>query len=409
MKIPKKILMVSFHFPPIAESSGYLRAFKFSKFLPQYNIIPTVLTIRPKAYTAMDKNNYLLLNQLSKDVSISRAYGFDNSKTFSFKGKYLGLFTIPDRWSSWIPFAIFKGWKLHKKNTFDGIWATYPISSSLIIGWVLASLLKKPLYIDLRDPVWEEETWQGTLKQKALKWLEFKVISKAKNVIFTSPGTIKKYKERYERYLQSKFVLIANGFDEDDFQNLPQIIKPKKALFLHSGLLPKYERDPAHFFQAIAELKQESLLNSSEVVFRLRATGENNKYKQLVSNLGIDDLVEIAEQKEYKYAISEMFTADVLMVFQHRTCDWQTPAKLFEYFRVGKPLLLLTGSNSDTLKLAKRSGSQYCTSEIDNVNEIKQAIASCLTNKETPLNTDNYSRYSRKEGAKSLALLIKEN
>ena len=377
------LLMVSFHFPPISQSSGYLRALKFAKYLPEYNVEPTILTVNLRAYKLIDLENSKLLNQLDNNIEIHKAQCWDSSKHFAIFGKYFSWLAMPDKWVSWIPFGIIKGWQLNKKKKFDALWVTYPISSALFIGYFLAKLTKKILYVDLRDPVWEEETWDNTTQQKILRWIENKIIYQAEKIIFTSPGTIEKYKNRYSESVHAKFVLITNGYDEDDFQELLTLPKPAKKVFLHSGLLPKYERDPSCFFQAILELKNEGILNGDDILFRFRATGHDETYHKLIRKLNIADLVELAERKDYKYALSEMYTADVLMIFQHRTCDWQIPAKLFEYFRVQKPLLVLAGKNSDTLAVLKTSKATYFQSEIDDIANIKIAIKDILTNNKT--------------------------
>lgn len=402
-----KLLMISFHFPPISQSSGYLRALKFAKYLPTHAIEPTVLTINEKAYTAIDEKNLQLLDQLDKRINIYRASGFDSSKTLSFRGKYFSWLALPDNWVSWIPCAVLKALRLHKTQNFDAIWVTYPISSALFIGLFIAKLTGLPIYTDLRDPVWEEETWQNSWRHKMLAWVEKKLIINSKKVFFTATGTIEKYKLRYPQLDHEKFQLIANGFDEDDFVNLaPSTKNETRKVFLHSGLLPQYERDPSTFFNAIKALKNEGLLSKSSVVFRFRATGETAKYQQLVKQMNIDDLVEITERVSYQEALQEMSNADYLMIFQHRTCNWQVPAKLFEYIRLQRPMLLLAGKQSDTVALAQQAQCAYLDAEIDNVTAIKQAINACLADKFPSVDSSKISQFSRHHGAEKLAKVI---
>jgi glycosyltransferase involved in cell wall biosynthesis len=408
MKKPLSLLMITYHFPPISASSGYLRALKFAKYLPDFDIRPSILTVKTTAYETVDNKNYDLLDELNKNINVHQTFALDSSRHLSFKGKFLSWTAIPDRWVSWIPLAVIKGYLLNRKENFDALWVTFPISSALFIGYFLSKLIKKPIYVDLRDPAWEEETWKNTLQQKTVKWIEKKIIYQAEKIFFTSPGTIKKYQSRYSLDLHSKFILLPNGFDEDDFNNLPYKNKKNnnKTLFLHSGLLPIYERDPSFFFEAIKQLKQEEQVNSCNLLFRLRATGENYRYQEQVIKLGIDDLVEIADRTNYRDSLAEMFSANYLMIFQRKTCDWQTPAKLFEYFRVNKPLLLLAGENSDTHKITKLSNSTYAQADLDNIDEIKTAIKNILT---TPLHNpkNNYESYSRKRLTEKLANHLK--
>ncbi|MBC3765764.1 hypothetical protein [Neptunicella marina] len=382
-----------------------MRILKFAKYLPDYQVRPVVLTINPDAYEHVDAANEALIKQLQQDIPIVRTKGWDARKLLSYKGKYFSACAIPDPWASWIPGTIIKAVRLVKRYSIQCIWATYPIVSSLVVGYMASRITHKPLLVDLRDPVWEEETWDNSLKLKIVRWIEKKVLSHAATIIFTSPGTIEKYQRRYPENLHHKFHLIENGFDEDDFSDLPVLEKDKRKVFLHSGLLPVYERNPQYFFEALSQLKQQGLISADDVLFRFRATGSDQQYQQQILRLNLEDLVEIVERKDYRYALAEMQSADVLMIFQHRTCDWQIPAKLFEYFRVAKPILLLAGKSSDTASITQQSGRIFARAEIDDVEQIKQAILAML--KEQPLSIQNdLSRYSRREGAKKLAKLF---
>ena len=46
----KRVLMIAFHFPPLAGSSGIQRTLRFARHLPQFGWEPLVLTAHPRAY-----------------------------------------------------------------------------------------------------------------------------------------------------------------------------------------------------------------------------------------------------------------------------------------------------------------------------------------------------------------------
>lgn len=60
----QKVLMIAYHFPPVAASSGFLRTLKFAQHLSGYGVEPTVLTVKPSAYEQMNPDNYKLLDDL---------------------------------------------------------------------------------------------------------------------------------------------------------------------------------------------------------------------------------------------------------------------------------------------------------------------------------------------------------
>ncbi len=45
-----RVLMIAFHFPPCAESSGVHRTLKFTRYLPDNGWQPIVLTVHPRVY-----------------------------------------------------------------------------------------------------------------------------------------------------------------------------------------------------------------------------------------------------------------------------------------------------------------------------------------------------------------------
>lgn len=401
-----KLLSIAFHFPPVSGSSGFLRALKFAGYLQSStHVRPHVLTIKPFAYEqTAEANNELLRNT---GIAVTRATGFDASRHFAIKGKYFGFMTLPDKWSSWIPFAFIKGLLLHRKEKFDAIMVTFPISSSLVIGNYLSKWTGLPLIVDLRDPVWEEETWQNTPRQKLLKRIESDLIARARRVIFTSPGTLEKYRARYPDAIANKASVIPNGYDETDFEGLSaHCVKNGKKVFLHSGLLPEYERNPEAFFVAVSRMKQKGTVDAERVEFRLRASGHDAIYLNRLIELDIQDLVTFAPPIPYKQALQEMLGADGLMIFQDSTCNWQIPAKLFEYFRAGKPVLAFTDTDSDTANLLNAHSGNHVVAPLSSHEAIESAIEQFLARDDFKGTFDNTERYTREALSVELADVI---
>ena len=69
-----RVLVVAFHFPPQAGSSGVLRAQKFCRYLPEFGSMPTVLTVKASAYERTDP---MQLGDIPADVEILRAFSLD--------------------------------------------------------------------------------------------------------------------------------------------------------------------------------------------------------------------------------------------------------------------------------------------------------------------------------------------
>ncbi len=62
-----RVLIVAYHFPPQAGSSGLLRSLKFCRYLPEFGWAPTVLTIDPRAYVRTDGSQ---IAEIPADVNV---------------------------------------------------------------------------------------------------------------------------------------------------------------------------------------------------------------------------------------------------------------------------------------------------------------------------------------------------
>jgi len=117
---------------------------------------------------------------------------------------------------------------------------------------------------------------------------------------------------------------------------------------VHSGVLYPSERDPRPFFDALAELKTEGAIDSSQLRVVLRATAHDHLFLPMLDERNITDLVFLEPGVSYAEALAEMLAADALLLFQAANCNHQIPAKVYEYFRAAKPVLSLTDAAGDT-------------------------------------------------------------
>ena len=136
----KKILLISYFFPPI-RGSGVQRRLKFAKYLPKFNWKPYLVTVKNISYYVSDNR---LLNKLANEVEIYRTNFSDplrisklildffykiiklrkdkeimfNKKAYIFKLYNIlpDWFFLGDSTFLWAPFAYFKCCELIKKE-----------------------------------------------------------------------------------------------------------------------------------------------------------------------------------------------------------------------------------------------------------------------------------------------------
>jgi glycosyltransferase involved in cell wall biosynthesis len=354
----KQILYVAYHFPPQSGSSGLLRSLKYTRYLPECGWQPTVLSVRPIAYERTEES---LLCEIPPEVSVVRTFALDTRRHLSFKNRYAKWMALPDRWVSWSLSAVPVGlYTIYKKHV-DVIFTTFPIATAVLIGVHLHRLTKKPWVVDLRDSMTEDDYPRDERTRLVYRRIEAQAIRGGSLFLFTAVSTIDMYLRRYPELSREKCILLPNGYDEEDFRELPlasegPIPQTRPLRLLHAGLIYPEERDPRPFFQALSRLKKDSRVDAARLQINLRASGEERYYAGLLRELGLEEIVHLLPPVPYRQILQEGATADALLLFQGVTCNHQIPAKAYEYMRLRRPVLALTTHEGDTSALWRDVG-----------------------------------------------------
>lgn len=357
-KSMNRVLIVAYHFPPCIGSSGLLRSAKFATYLPEFGWDPVVLTLSPRAYESTDPRTAV---RAAERVKIVRAFALDTKRHLGFRGLYLSLMALPDRWVSWVLGAIPSGLRAIRQYHVEVIFSTFPIATAILIGFILHRLTGKPWVVDLRDSMTEDDYPKDARTRNVRRWIEKKVIKHAYRIIFTAPSTLRMYLARYSELSKEKCLLIPNGFDEEDFARLKERLPAETSAdepirLLHTGLIYPEERDPRPFFGALARLKHEGKISKASLRISFRASGSEALFQQMIDTMDIADLVELRPHIPYHEALQECADADGLLLFQAASCDHQIPAKAYEYLRLRKPIFALTTHTGDTAALLREVG-----------------------------------------------------
>jgi glycosyltransferase involved in cell wall biosynthesis len=349
------VLMIAYHFPPQMGSSGLLRTLKYCRYLPEHGWQPTVLTVHPRAYERADTSQ---LGEIPADIKVIRAFALDTKKHLSWRGRYLRLTALPDRWVAWCPAALSAGLAQIYKHKTDIIYTTFPVASAVLIGYLLHRITGTPWVADFRDSMTEDDYPKDAQTRRALRWIERKAVRYASRLIFTARSTLKMYLERYPELSPARCLVISNGYDEEDFHGLRTSERTENSplRMSHSGLIYPEERDPIPFFQALSRLKKEGRLRAPDLAIDLRASGNDDRYSQAVEQFGIEDLVHLLPALPYREALQESNQADISLLLQAACCDHQIPAKAYEYLRLQKPIFALTSHTGDTAALLRECG-----------------------------------------------------
>ena len=216
------ILYIAFHFPPIQMSSGVHRTLAFSRYLAEQGDTVTVLSADKAAYQHYDEHNVKLIPD---SIKVINAYARDTARHFAFRKRYLGFMAWPDRWQSWIAGGVISGLRYIRKHKPDVIISTYPIASAHIIGYLLHKLSGVPWVADLRDPMLQQDYPANPAVRKIFAWIERKIAKHCRYVIFTSPGALALYRQRYPEVAESVWQVLPNGYDENLFARAADVLQ----------------------------------------------------------------------------------------------------------------------------------------------------------------------------------------
>lgn len=374
----RKLLFVAFHFPPIQGSTGTVRTLAFSRYLRLSNWEVCVLTIQPNAYEATAQNNESLIPPW---VKVERAWGIDTRRRLGIRGRYPRVLALPDRWQSWIAGAFLKGSTVIKQWQPDVIMSTYPIPSAHVIGYLLHRRFRLPWVAEFRDPMLQPSYPASEVDRRSFAKVEEIVFRHASEIIVTTDGCKRMYRERFDSGLRPPITVLPNGYDPEMFAGMRSEARcgseRPSVILLHSGLLYPHERNPSAFFQAIRSLVQRGFFKEIRAEFHFRAAGNEREYRQTVEEMGIASLVRFLPRISYREALQEMMNADALMLFQADNCNDQIPAKLYEYIFCRKPILAFVDPKGDTGTLLRELGI-HSIARLEDVTQIQSVIASFL-------------------------------
>ncbi|MTW14285.1 glycosyltransferase [Pseudoduganella eburnea] len=370
----KRVLMVAFHFPPLRGSSGIQRALKFAQYLPALGWQPLVLSAHPRAYANQGPDQ---LAEIAPEAVVKRAFALDSGRHLAWRGRYFGWTALPDRFAGWVLGAVPAGLSLVRNYRPQVIWSTYPVASATLIGLLLHKLTGLPWIADLRDPMTDDHYPRDPRVRAVALWIERRTVRNAALVVCTTPGAVATYTRRYPELPRSRFAVLENGYDEENFRNAGNAAAPRAPgqpfTLIHSGIIYPSERDPVPLFRALAELKAAGAIDASQLRIVLRATAHDDYVGALLAEHGIADLVSLAPHIAYQAALAEMLAADGLLVLQASNCNHQIPAKLYEYLRAGRPILALTDSAGDTAATLRAAGVDTIAA-LDESEDIKRGL-----------------------------------
>lgn len=415
-----RVLVVAYHYPPVAGSSGVQRTLKFTAYLRDFGWEPLVLTVHPRAYERVSNDQ---IGDIPAGLRVERAFAVDSARHLSFRGRFPRRFAMPDRWFSWWPAAVWTGLRMIREEQPAVLMSTFPIATAHAVAATLQRRSGLPWLADFRDNMTDPAYPPDPVIWRHNRRLEETTVRRCTRAIFTTQGTRQMYAQRYADLPDSRWAVVENGFDEENFREAaahkpaptpaPAAAQAPGAplRLIHSGILYPEERDPRAFFAAVQALKRSGEISAQTLRIVLRATASDAVYRPMLASAGIADIIELAPPVDYRSALAEMLAADGLLLFQAAMANHQIPAKLYEYLRAGRPILALTDPAGDTAGALRDSGCGVIC-RLDDAQDIRAALLRFLSGVRSGAlhgaSPEQAARYSRRARTQELAQLLDE-
>jgi len=371
----KQVLFITYYWPPSGKASLHW-PLAMINHLPKFGWQPSVLTINEDTFSEVDES---LLNEIDENLVVIKTKTFEPfniykkfigkpkedqlnaSETISQTNKSIthkisvwirmNLF-IPDARVGWYFYAIKEGRKLLWKNKFDAIISIGPPHTSHLVGNSFSKIFKISHYPVFIDP-WVDIVYYKNFKRSKLtlaidKHFEKKVLKNCKHAIFVTKTMLKDYVSKY-KILEKKSKVLYWGYSEKYFSNLTNTPKSDEKAIVHSGNIFDYQ-NPKEFWKIIKRK-----IDQGEKI-KLKFIGTvGPMIKQNLNEIGLTNYTEYMGFLSYNEMLNELNNADYLLVCA--TEKRHVPGKLFEYLRIGKPIIAFGDDNEEIKNILTETNS----------------------------------------------------
>ena len=368
----KKVLIIAYAFPPY-HAIGSQRPFGLAKYFPQYGWKPIVLTVdcpgaTPQGIKVIKVKHINVFSSIKSklDSCIGKLYEAHTdaaamvtsngqqaeNKIYRFIREAI-FFPDPAR-RGWYKTALKSAFDYLEKEKVDVIISTSSPETAHLIAKKIKQKYRIPWIADLRD-LWTQNHFYNKfdLIKYVERRLELKTLSDADALVTVTPRFVDNLKIIHKN---KNILCITNGYDADDFSEMPVELTDKFTI-THTGGLYQGKRSPLLLFEVVSQLLNENRLNKNiiEISFYGRA-GEwlaemtrKHNLQNIVNYYGLLSREEALKKQKESHILL------LLLDINNKEANVY-PAKIFEYFGAKRPIIAIGGQGGIVKELLNKSG-----------------------------------------------------
>jgi glycosyltransferase involved in cell wall biosynthesis len=376
--LSKKVLLITYHFPPSA-ASGAFRLLGFAQHLPTFGWQPLVVAPPTLPWEPIDPR---LMANISESAIVRHVpYPVGAPR----------LLRVLAQYAVWLPRAWSACKRMAEEYQPDAILTSGPPHCVHVLGDWLKRRTGRPWIADFRDP------WLSDGSNRPLSWLqrwerrwERRVFANADLVLANAPNARRLYQTVFPG---ANVMTLTNGFDPRPRDAGAELREDPCVRLLHAGEIYA-GRNPAPLFEALGALNRERR------AYRLQLLGrcEGNDVPALMREHGWHEFVVLEGQRDYHDTLTMMQAADILVLFDSPGRTIGVPAKLYEYLGAGRPILALAETNGDTANILRSSGMLHRIVPPNDTDGIRRAVcelAEAIHNRENVVEPARLEQFTR--------------
>jgi O-antigen/teichoic acid export membrane protein len=359
------VLLIAYHFPPDNEI-GAARPYRFYKYLKKLGYECHVITAAPQESENADVE--YVEDSLRSEVHAGTAWQMERIVRRFLYSRGLKL--------QWAALAFQAGMLFLKKRKSENIviLSTSPPVSTHIAALLIAAKTGRKWISDFRDPIYFSSGYSGPVQRFIAANLSRLVLDRSNLALANTDTMHRLWHKRFPRF-GGKTHILWNGFDPDDV--IRTYILPQRQCKILSHIGELYGgRDIRPILNAFVRLFDSGKLAKESVFIRqvgIVAQSEQPA-QEFLETATSEGWLEMREPVPANEARSIALDSDGLLLIQPQS-DVQVPGKLFEYLRLGRPILAYVIRNSPSERILRQAGVPFeCIFPDHALEEVEQRI-----------------------------------
>ncbi len=408
-------LIVTYYFPP-AGGGGVQRWVKLIKYLRQLNWSFTVIAAPvektnpqdPSFLTELPAETKIIHTGLS-EKHLDWKNRWRSRLTQSYAMRWLSAcYYVTDSRIGWNKAASASIREQLQQAKYDLLIFSLPPYSLALLAAACSTTQNVPVCLDLRDPwtINPYKIYPTPLHALLDKRRERQAISALHLFISAYQSTIDHFKKNIPQFNPDNVLLLPNGYDEEDFTNLPECTLPfpGDCHIAFSGSFYSHLNNPAILFAALSRLKEQGIrihfhhLGSS--VYDVAKLARSYNLQDQFHSWGYQDHRECLK-------ILQAMNAFVLILDERKkNADKTAGGKLYEYLRLRKPILAIVPAGGEAARIIRETGSGVICSG-RRVETVTRALLE-IYNRQNKFTFNNIEQYDRRNQAEQLERFLQQ-